>query len=171
MTEIGKPHSEWAEPGIGRKAETAFLTNFQSLGGPLKGPPKQQFWIEFRAILGPGPPLGGLEARNHVFLPVFGPWGGSPKHVFLRVLGPWEPPNHVFLRVFGPWGPETICFYMFLAPGGPKPHVLRVGPNPGSKKPSFFEAMFNFAVKNGAERPQITQAPNICSGDGVLKAS
>ena len=67
VTEVGKPHSEWAEPGIGRQAESAFfLTNFQSLGGPLKGHPKQQFWIEFRAILWPGPPLGGLEARNYV---------------------------------------------------------------------------------------------------------
>ena len=73
------------------------MTNFQSLGGPLKGPPKRPFWIEFRAILGPGPPLGGLEARNHVFL-----------------------------RVFSPWGPESTCFYVFVAPGGPKPCVLHV---------------------------------------------
>ena len=59
--EVRKSHSEWAKPG------------------------------KFRAILGPGPPLGGLEARNHVFLPVF-----------------------------GPWGLEIMCFYLFLAPGGPK---------------------------------------------------
>ena len=97
VTEVGKPHSEWAEPGIGRKAETAFLTNVQSLGGPLKGPPNQQFWIEFRAILVPGPPLGGLEARNHVFLCVFGPWG----------------PETMCFYVFAPQGPETMSFTSF----------------------------------------------------------
>ena len=76
-----------------------------------------------------------------------------------------------FLRVFGPWGPETMCFYVFLAPRGPKQYVLRVGPIQALRNPRFFEAMFNFAVKTGAEGPQITQAPNIGSGDGVLKVS
>ena len=73
---------------------------------------------KFRAILRPGPPLGGLEARNHVFFTCFWPLGAR---------------NHMFLHVFGPPGPETICF--------------TCGPHPGFKKPSFFEAMFNFTVK------------------------